>query len=694
MAILSKIRERSMFLIIVIGLALFSFVLSPKDIIDFFSEKSANTVGEIAGEEITRIDFAKEVDERRTNNPSISTASASNLVWNDKVSEIIYKTASEKAGVSIGEQDLWEEITKLPEIQMSPLFKNEAGFFDGEKLKNYLADMKLASEEDPNNRGWQAWKKSEKSIAQGLKKRYYQSLIRLGLGASFAGAKEKFLQEETKINGSYVYVPYEKIPDTKIKVGAPEIENYIEAHSDQFQTEEKRDVKFVKFDIAPSVADLQHIKQVLNELKKEASIFSTAETDSDLPLDKGFKYENQLPSSVADQILAAKKGVIIGPYELNGYYKLTKVLDFKVLPDSVKAQHILISYKGSRGVDAEITRDEQAAKKLADSILKVVKRDKKMFQKLAKKFSADASNAADAGNLDWFNYNAMVPEFRDFCFLKKTGATGVVKTDFGFHIIKIKGQKNPQRTVEMATYSRKLNASESTENKIYQNATVFAQDLKEGADYDELVASKKYKSQSTEGIEALSSNVGVLTNQRNIVRWTFEDERKIGDSKRFDVEGGYAVVLLSGKTAAGLMSAKKALPKVKPILQKQQKFQWLAGNTKTNDLEKIAKGNSVTVQNFNSVSIASPIISGVGTEPAVVGTIYATKKGATSRAIAGEKGVFWVKILEKNTPNELPTYQGIYEAMVSDYKTKLRDQNIEKALKKKAKIKDYRERLF
>ena len=50
MAILSKIRERSMFLIIIIGLALFAFVLDPSTLGDFFNSSKVNEVGEINGE--------------------------------------------------------------------------------------------------------------------------------------------------------------------------------------------------------------------------------------------------------------------------------------------------------------------------------------------------------------------------------------------------------------------------------------------------------------------------------------------------------------------------------------------------------------------------------------------------------------------------------------------------------------------
>ena len=68
----------------------------------------------------------------------------------------------------------------------------------------------------------------------------------------------------------------------------------------------------------------------------------------------------------------------------------------------------------------------------------------------------------------------MTPDFRDFVFEGKNGDIDVVKTPFGFHIIKIDGQKNNQTALKLATYSRQIIASEATENAIFQKAEQFA----------------------------------------------------------------------------------------------------------------------------------------------------------------------------------------------------------------------------
>ena len=82
MAILSKIREKSIFLIVVVGLALFAFVLDPSTLEDFFSSSKVNTVAVVDGEKISREEYAKALDNNKTNsNSGNSDMQAAKTVW-------------------------------------------------------------------------------------------------------------------------------------------------------------------------------------------------------------------------------------------------------------------------------------------------------------------------------------------------------------------------------------------------------------------------------------------------------------------------------------------------------------------------------------------------------------------------------------------------------------------------------------
>ncbi len=90
---------------------------------------------------------------------------------------------------------------------------------------------------------------------------------------------------------------------------------------------------------------------------------------------------------------------------------------------SVSACHILVG-------------NEKDAQKIMERLAKG-----EDFAELAKRFSKCPSKSK-GGNLGWFGKGDMVPEFEQACFNGKTGdVVGPVKTDFGYHIIKITGQK-------------------------------------------------------------------------------------------------------------------------------------------------------------------------------------------------------------------------------------------------------------
>ncbi|WP_139956291.1 peptidylprolyl isomerase [Flavicella sediminum] len=698
MAILSKIRERSMFLIVIIGLALFAFVASPKDILDFFNSSKVNSVGEINGETISRKDFGTRVEAYKSNvGNGVSDMQAVNAVWNSVLSEKIYQEQLKNAGIVVGEKDVWDAIVEIPSIKNAEIFKNEIGLFDEDKFKEYLANLKENSKGQANS-AWTNWLNTEKNVKANVEQSAYTQLVKLGVGASLKDGERNHFENGTKLSGSFVYVPYSSIEDADATVSSSEIDAYVKSHAAEFKVDATRDIKYVKFDIVASEEDE---KDIQDELKLEIAPFTAAkdgvayiaESGTDIPVDGNYLFKNNLPTVVADEIFAAKEGVVVGPYKFQNHYRLSKVEEFIKMPDSVQASHILISYVGSRSADPTITRTEAEAQKLADSILKVVKRKKSKFASLAKEFSSDKSNSEKGGELDWFTYSRMVPEFRDYTFLNKKGDIGVVKTDFGLHVIHITNQKNIQNAVKLSTLARKIEASEATENTIFENAESLAYKLSSGETLDELLKELNYTARPLVGIKELEENVSGLGKNRSIVRWTFDNERSINDVKRFDLDNGYAVVVLTNKSEKGLSSSSKASAKVKPILMNQKKAKLIAEKMKGADLEAIAKSAEVAVKSFSNVTLGAPTISGVGIEPGVVGAMYAVAENKVITNVSGVKGVFAFVVKSKEKPATLPSYEGAKNSLATDNKNKVNGQ-IFNALKDLVEVDDQRGNMY
>jgi len=122
---------------------------------------------------------------------------------------------------------------------------------------------------------------------------------------------------------------------------------------------------------------------------------------------------------------------IIQTSEIESYYN--SHYDEFTVPAQAHARHILLE-----------------TEKEAWQVLKKLRRNRKLFEKLAATHSRDSNNKSRGGNLNWFPRGMMVKAFDDVAFsLKKHGLSTPVKTKFGWHIIELLGKRPAmQKTIE------------------------------------------------------------------------------------------------------------------------------------------------------------------------------------------------------------------------------------------------------
>jgi peptidylprolyl isomerase/peptidyl-prolyl cis-trans isomerase D len=696
MAILSKIRERSMFLILVVGLALFAFVLDPSTISDFFNSTKVNEIGSVNGETISRQEFSNALENYKQQVGSrVSEMQAAKTVWNELVRQKLYKSQLEEAGITVGEADIMQAIYDSPNIQSDQRFLT-SGIFDKAKVKEYLATVKEA-----NGPEWKAWQNYMVSLRGTIEKRTYDNLVAAGLGASLKEGETMYMNEGTKVSGKYVYTPFNSISDSLVKVTSADIQKYISERAASYQVESSRDIKFVKFDVTPTSDDEEAIKKevagFINNTTNNGQVYEglknatdyelfLEDAKSDVALNPNFRFKVEVPQVVAEELFAAKVGDVVGPYRHANKFKISKVTEVTQIPDSVSANHILIPYIGAGTASADTKDTEEQAKSKADSLLAIIKKSPAKFAEFAKEFSSDKSNASKGGELGWFTYTTMVPEFRDFCFENKKGDYGVVKTNFGIHIIEIKDQKNPQNVIKMVTFGRDIVPSDATENDVYQKSSTFTLALEGGKKFDELVEENNVKAVPAVGLKALDENVPGLGKQRSIVTWAFDKEAKVGDTKRFDVEGGYVVAQLTGKTAKGLMPVSKVPADIRTKIENQKKVALIEGKMKGSSLEEIAKSSGQSIRTATDVNLQSPTLSGVGYEPKIVGAMINAAPNKVFAPVVGERGVYAFVIDKRELPTALPNYNTYRKRLANERRNKT--YQMYEAIKKASDIDD------
>jgi peptidyl-prolyl cis-trans isomerase D len=123
--------------------------------------------------------------------------------------------------------------------------------------------------------------------------------------------------------------------------------------------------------------------------------------------------------------------ITITPQDVESYYN-ANIQQFQT-PEQVRASHILLKTEG---------KDEAAVRKQAEDILKQAKAPGADFAALAKKYSEDDASKVNGGDLDYFSKGRMVPEFEQAAFSMQPGQiSDLVKSQFGFHIIKVVDKK-------------------------------------------------------------------------------------------------------------------------------------------------------------------------------------------------------------------------------------------------------------
>ncbi|WP_425076840.1 SurA N-terminal domain-containing protein [Psychroserpens sp. S379A] len=717
MAVLNKIRQRSLFLILIIALALFSFVLT-----DLFRNSDAlfggsqDVVATVNGTNINRVEFMNRVEQMQSQlGPNSTSTQAMNRVYDQEVRKAIMASQFENLGLSV-EQDQMKDLLKQS-FSSYPELQNEAGIFDENKLTEFVNNLKaLNGQSAPLGTfqiNYQQWVSTENNIALGAQERAYYAMVKAGVNATLGEAEVDYMLENATRDLNYVQVPFTSIADSLVEVSKSDITKYISAHKDKYEVEASRDISFVEFKEVASVEDENNLKADLLKLLDNQAVFNEAtnntdtiigfrntndvenfvNSNSDITYNDEFVTKSQLPKTEADTIYNTPVGGIYGPYKDGGFYKLSKIVAETQMPDSVKVRHILIPHIGAQSAQPDVTRSVADAETLADSIKTVVTTNPSKFPELVTEFSSDQGSVNNGGEYDFHPITQMVKPFSDFEFQNNVGDIGVVKTVFGFHIIEILDQKNKARAVKVATIARKIEPSEKTIDATFTEASKFELALQK-ENFQEAAKSRDLDVKPVNGIKILDENIPGLGSQRAIVRWAFEDGTRIGDYKRFSIpSGGYAVVQVVKATKKGLMDAESASATVLTEIRNEKKADMILGKITGTTVADIAKNQNRATSRASAVNMKNPTLSGAGSEPKVVGAAFGLAEGEVSKPIIGNKGVYVVEVTKVNETTTLDNYQAIANRL-STARANAAQTKVYNALKETADIEDNRARFF
>ena len=704
MAILGQIRSKSIFLIIVIGLALFAFVIS--GVFDGKGYQAQQPVGVINGEEVLIEDFRGQVDflERNYNQQGMI---AVNNVWNQRLRSEILRQQFEISGIQSGKDHLQNILKNNSTFNSDPQFLNEAGMFDIDKFKTLIIELKTTNPE-----AYEQWKSQEKIFESQSNEQIYLNLVNAGVNYTQADGKFEYTLQNDNVDIEYIQIPYSSVEDSLISYSESDLKKYINNNEDEFKVNSSRDIEYVIFEEKPSFEDEKAVKNRLSKFLKESKEFNQVskleEITPSLTTAKNIKeFINEYSESSFDSIYLPKGSLpadhanllfnlnidqTYGPYLDGEYFKISRMLDKKI-GGSVRASHILVAYKGSKNANPNVSRSKNEAKKEANNILRKIRKSPKSFTELAFEFS-DGPSKSRGGDLGFVQDGNMVKPFNDFIFSKRIGSTGVVETDFGFHVVKVVAKDD---LVLLASITEKNVPSDATSDKVFNSATKLEMSLSKDEDLNTLSNKENYTVKTVNGIQILDNDFPGLKDQRRIVQWLFTESTNVSDFKRFDLpKGGYLIAQVTKIVDEGLSNVQDVSYKVLPMVLKSKKADFIISkNDNSLSLEEIAEINGTEVRKALALNQKNATITGSGLEPLVIGASFGTNINDTSDFIIGENGIYKLKVIKRKDTNT--NSDSIDSNFIISYKNQLLNLNrtssfarVYESLKENAEVTDNR----
>lgn len=655
MATLQTIRNRAGLLIaIVIGFSLAAFILG--DLLQSGSsilQRNQMEVGEINGQSIQYPEFQKQAEElaeiykQNTQQAQLDENSWSQVreqTWQTMVQEIVMSDVYNKLGIEISSDELFDMLQGAnlhPIIQQ--LFRNpNTGQVDRGAVVNFLKN--LDTNVAPEQRSY--WLYLEKQIVNERMQSKYAGMVGKGLYVPVPEAQQSLAARSKIVNFDYVALSYAAVADSSVSVSEKELKNYYNEHKTDFKQDKNREIEFVTFTIKPSAADFKDAENWITNIKTDftntPNNVQFVNSNSDVSFNNTWYKKETLPAAVGAWIFdeGAQENAVYGPYFENDAYFLAKVDTLAMLPDSVKARHILL----------KVTTQEElvGAQKLADSLKTVIEKGGD-FSALALQYSTDQGSAVTGGDLGWFSRGQMVKPFEDAAFNNAKNEVSIAMSQFGIHIVQTTDKGKPSLQAQVAFLVHNVIASTRTEQDIYGQASKFASANNTSEKFNSAVIAEKLNKRVA-AVRETDLNIAGLENARALVRAAYE--ANVGDvlktsqeSPIFELGNNFVIAVLTKATEEGEATFEDAKTRVELAVLKQKKAEMLvkkaagAADGKS-DIYSVASALGTDVRNAANVDFNAFSIPGLGMEPALVGTVTSMDANKLSKPVEGNNGVY------------------------------------------------------
>ncbi len=682
MAVIQKLRNSGMVAVVIIA-ALVLFVVG-----DWLNgrgnggntDENRDVIGEISGELIREADlgpiveelYKKELDQDP--NFKLDEEAANKLnqkAWQELVKRKVLISAIEKSGIEVTDEDFNEMMVGSHPVETilgDPTFQTD-GKFDPKKVEQIFRQAKS----NPQMKARLA------AYVDQMKKTELETRYAMYVGKSqmFRTKKElefEYLASNQTTSGKIVALNFSNIQDKDVKITDEDLEDYLNAHKERYKIKsEARDFKYVVFDIVPSVEDtLAAIEQANNYAVNMKKSQSAPDTLGASPFIRRSDLGESTPKVVVDSLWNAALGTVVGPSFKDGKFTIyQKVASKKDTVPVVNVSHILIPLSGDLPNGTKIADSIQALAVAQDVYNQVT--GGKAIADLAGMYSTDQGSANNGGSYGWQDPRQYVPEYKNFCLTAKKGQVGLVKTQFGYHIMKMMDEPDytniryVMNEVEIAPGSKTVNAVVEKSRKFKNQVNPEKPETFEKAAEMQAMAPLVAKDFTTD--QKGVARIEQISEMRSIMYWLFDNKRENGDvSEIFTMENKHVIVKMETVKHRGYATVDMVRADIEPLVREQKKGELaneklakaMASAKTAEALQKAVNGD---IMDCGSVRYGQGIVGQFGQEFRILGAMFGLSDNTTSKPIAG-KQMSAVIFKEKMQKMEIPV--SVYNAPNDD----------------------------
>ena len=731
MAIIGKIREKSGLLVAIVGLGLFLFIIPVNDLLQQFNGTGNSSLGLFNDSEIDANDWKYYNRENKTRNNlrinNLNSGGNGSLTsdeedqikintWNQMISDTIYFFEFDKIGLDVSADELNQGLLNgekpLPS-SLKELFVTN-GLYNKDSFNIWKTNRIINLPDNPESKR-DLKNNIEDPLKNERKINKYSAMVKYGILGTVQEAKRTSNEEKITSNINYIFIDYNEIDDSLIDLNEKEKRLFYNEHSNEKMWEQRQnlvsyDYSILKFN--PSKTDVanytERMESLIEDFKssKNDSLFvaNYAETPMMIQSPYGLRpsgnYTNQpykggkFSSFIDQKISSSVKGDIVGPFVTGDKIQLVKIYDTGE-EEQAKVRHILISSKKE-------DLDDAKNKKLADSILYAIRRDSSKFSSLVTKYSDDPGSVANGGVYSWFPKGQMTAEFEEFSFSKKVGRSGVVRTNYGFHVIQVLGRKIGTFK-KIAIVDETIQVSKATQNEFYDSAALALYYKADSNDFETAADELGYEVKSSGYIPLIYPNRRTsglygpadLNRNLNISKWAFNSD--VGDLLEPEYISNNQLVLavLKEKIISFDNSYDNIISLMDPLIKNSLKAKYYVENfskklDSATSMDVISEITGKTVETkfvkYSDVNIGNNTQELA--EPKVMANIFSLNPEEISTIIEGKKGLYIVQCQKTNNQNrvdentviekaqseekEIRTFieQGYYPALYNSYKVR------------------------